>query len=370
MLFPQAVNAHTHLDQTAFAAFGQASSIQGGFAQWINELVTTRRATPLAEMVEGTRAGVRMVMESGTAAVADFSNNLISVEPLVESGLYGVVYYLLTGPDPRDAPHRLQQAQEQVRQWQREYGEARIRFGVALQAPYAVSPELFRLVIDWATRDQIPISLHVAESLAEVEFLLYGTGEILNYLSTRYAFAQEWIPAPGCSPVQYMERLGVLNARPLLVHGVQVTRDDIQLLAAHRVPMAHCGRSNALLNCGRLPIEDYQKGGAPLAMGTDGLSSSPSLSIWDEAKAIWMLHHAAGVALDAHDLLRLCTLDGASALGFANVLGSLEPGKVARLAIGRPQLSPSSSEQQNLTADEMLQLLWDGEVAVSPFTTI
>src|SRR5215831_8835221 len=58
MLFPQAVNAHTHLDQTAFAAFGQRSSIQGGFVQWINELVTTRRVTPLTEMVEGTREGV------------------------------------------------------------------------------------------------------------------------------------------------------------------------------------------------------------------------------------------------------------------------------------------------------------------------
>lgn len=364
MLFPQTANAHTHLDQTAFAAFGQVSRIQGGFVQWINELVMTRRTTPLKTMIEGTREGVRLLRESATAAVGDFSNNLISVEPLIESGLYGVVYYLLTGPDPRDAPQRLQKAQEQVRQWQREYGEARIHFGVALQAPYAVSPELFRIVIDWAERDQVSISLHAAESAAEVKFLLYGTGEILDYLTTRYAFAQEWIPAPGCSPVQYMERLGVLRARPLLVHGVQVTRDDIQLLAERGVPMVHCGRSNALLNCGRMPIEYYQESAVPLAMGTDGLSSAPSLSMWDEARAVWRLHRAADVSLDAHNLLKICTLDGARTLGFANALGSLEPGKAARLAIGRPQ--PSHIEQQP-TPDDMLQLLWGGKIAVSPF---
>src|SRR5690349_20397800 len=61
MLFPQAVNAHTHLDQTAFAAFGQTSSIQHGFARWINELIATRRTTPLTVMAEGAREGVRLV---------------------------------------------------------------------------------------------------------------------------------------------------------------------------------------------------------------------------------------------------------------------------------------------------------------------
>jgi cytosine/adenosine deaminase-related metal-dependent hydrolase len=369
MLFPQAVNAHTHLDQTAFAAFGQMSNIQGGFVRWINELVATRRATPLTAMVEGAREGVRLVLESGTAAVGDFSNNLISVEPLVNSGLYGVVYYLLTGPNPRDAPRLLRQAQEQVKQWRSIYGEECIRFGVALQAPYAVSPDLFRLVIDWVVQDQIPSSLHVAESAAEVEFLLHGSGEMLDYLSTRYAFAPEWIPTPGCSPIQYLERLGVLSACPLLIHGIQVTHDDIQVLAAHEISMAHCARSNALLGCGRMPIEWYQEAGVPLAMGTDGLSSSPSLSMWDEAKAALRLHRAAGISLDPHVLLRLCTLDGARALGFEELLGSLEPGKVARLAIGR-RSSSTEAEQLVSTPDEMLQLLWDGEITVAALMTM
>jgi len=117
-----------------------------------------------------------------------------------------------------------------------------------------------------------------------------------------------------------------------------------------------------------MPIERYQEAGVPLAMGTDGLSSSPSLSIWDEAKAALRLHHTAGILLDPHVLLQLCTLDSARALGFEDLLGSLEPGKVARLAIGR-RLSSTYVEQLVSTPDEMLQLLWDGEVTVGALMT-
>jgi cytosine/adenosine deaminase-related metal-dependent hydrolase len=365
MLFPQAVNAHTHLDQTAFAALGQPTASQSGFVSWLTHLVTTRKATTLPTMVEGARKGVRLLQESATAAVGDFSNNHISVEPLVESGLYGVVYTLVTGPNPADAERVLHRAREQVQQWRRTYGEERLRFGVALQAPYAVSARLFRLVTDWARQESLPLSVHAAESPAEVEFVQRGSGELLDYLSARYGFTSEWIPPAGCSPVRYLDQLDVLTARPLLIHGIQVTPDDLQILAAHHVAVAHCPRSNALLQCGRMPIESYQQAGVPLALGTDGLSSCPSMSLWEEAGAALRLHQAAGVALDVHALLRLCTFDGARALGLEDRLGSLSPGKLARLALGHPRQAGENSE--HLTAEEMLCQLWEGKIDVTAF---
>jgi cytosine/adenosine deaminase-related metal-dependent hydrolase len=365
MLFPQAVNAHTHLDQTAFAAFGQPSAPQSAFVSWLTDLVTTRRATPLPVMVEGAHQGVRLLQESATAAVGDFSNNHISVEPLIESGFYGVVYTLVTAPNPTDAAHVLSRAREQVQQWRRRYGEERLRFGVALQAPYAVSPQLFRLVAEWARQEAFPLSVHVAEFPAEVEFVQQGSGELLGYLRTRYDFVREWIPPAGCSPIRYLDQLGVLNAHPLLIHGVQVTPDDLQVLAAHHVTMVHCPRSNTLLQSGRMPIESYQQAGVPLALGTDGLSSCPSLSLWEEAGAALTLHRAAGVDLDVHTLLQLCTLDGARALGLEDRLGSLSPGKLARLALGRAQQADRDSD--HLPAEEMLQRLWEGKIAVAAF---
>src|SRR5205085_11238215 len=113
----------------------------------------------------------------------------------------------------------------------------------------------------------------------------------------------------------------------------------------------------------RMPIEAYIETGVQLAIGTDSLSSSPSLNIWEEAAGAMRIHHATGVDLDPHDMLRICTLDGARALGFDSLLGSLEPGKLAQLAVGKRDAM--GKEDCIPTADEMLGLLWEGEVRVT-----
>ena len=123
-------------------------------------------------------------------------------------------------------------------------------------------------------------------------------------------------------------------------------------------------RSNFLLNCGRMPLEAYQEAGVLVALGTDSLSSSPSLSVWEEGISAMRMHQAAGVKLDPHDLLRMCTLDGARALGFDAMLGSLETGKLARLAVGRMDETEKGEVNRVHTADEMLRMLWDGLVTV------
>jgi cytosine/adenosine deaminase-related metal-dependent hydrolase len=362
MLMPQAVNAHTHLELTPLAALGQEYIADRSFVQWILELLTRWRATPAEVQVEGSRAACRMLIESGTAAVGDISNTHASLAPLLESGLYGIIYHEVLDPNPAEAPRLLRKAQEQIRRWRSEYGEERIRFGVTLHTPFSVSAELFRLTVPWVIEEQVPFCIHTAESPAETEYLLYGTGEIADVLRPPAMPLQEWIAPPGCSPVAYLERLGVLASRPLLMHGVQVDHADLQLLAKQHIPMAHCPRSNYLLNCGRMPIEAYQEADVLVAMGTDSLSSSPSLSVWEEAVYAMRTHQGAGVKLDAHDLLRICTLDGARALGFDDLLGSLEPGKLAKLAVGR--VNQTNERKRTDSADEMLQMLWNGQVTV------
>ncbi|GAC1348652.1 MAG: amidohydrolase family protein [Ktedonobacteraceae bacterium] len=362
MLLPQGVNAHTHLELTPLAALGQQFVADRSFVQWIRELITQWRATPAVVQIEGARDACHMLIESGTAAVGDISNTHASLVPLLESGLYGIIYHELLNPDPAEAPRLLQVAQQKIRRWRSEYGEERIRFGVTLHTPFTVSAELFRLIVPWVIDEQVPFCIHSAESPAETEYLLYGTGEIAEALYPPPVSLKAWVAPPGCSPVAYLNDLGVFAGRPLLMHGVQVDRADLQLLAAQHIPMAHCPRSNYHLNCGRMPIEAYQEADVLVAMGTDSLSSSPSLSVWEEATYAMKTHRSVGVKLDAHDLLRICTLDGARALGFDDRLGSLERGKLARLAVGR--MNPRSEIKQAETADEMLQMLWDGNVTV------
>ena len=364
MLLPQAVNAHTHLELTPLAGLGKEYFAERSFVQWIRNLVTVWRTIPAEVQVEGSREACRMLVESGTAAVGDISNTHASLAPLLESGLYGVIYHEMLNPDPAEAPRVLQRAQEQVRQWRSEYGEERMRFGVTLHTPFTVSAELFRITLPWVIEEQVPFCIHAAESPAEAEYLLYGTGEIADTLFPSTVPITQWISPPGCSPVSYLDRLGVLAARPLLAHGVQVDRDDLRLLAERRIPVAHCPRSNFLLNCGRMPLEAYQEARVLVALGTDSLSSSPSLSVWEEGISAMRMHQAASVKLDPHDLLRMCTLDGARALGFDAMLGSLEAGKLARLAVGRMDETGEHNIDQDHTADEMLRMLWDGAVIV------
>ena len=364
LLLPRAVNAHTHLELTALAALGREYAVERSFVQWIRNLVTVWRATPAGAQVEGSREGCRMLIESGTAAVGDISNTHASLAPLLESGLYGVIYHEMLNPNPAAAPRVLQRAQEQVQQWRSEYGEERVRFGVTLHTPFTVSAELFRITLPWVIEEQVPFCIHIAESPAEAEYLLYGKGEIADTLFPAPVPITEWISPPGCSPVSYLNRLGVLAARPLLAHGVQVERADLRLLAEQGIPMAHCPRSNFLLNCGRMPLEAYQEAEVLVAMGTDSLSSSPSLSVWEEGVSAMETHRAAGVKLDPYDLLRMCTLDGARALGFDTILGSLEAGKLARLAVGTISEMKEGEVNRVHTADEVLQWLWDGGVTV------
>lgn len=360
MLMPQAVNAHTHLELTCLAELGREYSAERSFVQWIRELVRQWRAIPFEVQEEGAREGCRMLVESGTGAVGDISNHKASLLPLLESGLYGVIYYEIFSPEPAKAQQLFDMAREQIRRWRSEYGEERIRLGVTLHTPFTVSPELFRLVAPWVIEEEVPFCIHTAESPAETQYLLSGSGEIRDTLYPLPMPITKWITPPECSPVAYLDRLGILTTKPLLIHGVYVDRDDLRLLARERIAMAHCPRSNFLLNCGRMPLELYQEAGVLVTMGTDSLSSSPSLSVWEETVSMMHTHRAAGIAIDVHDALRMCTLDGARALGFEQLLGSLEPGKLARLAI--------SQAPQEGSADEMLRLLWEGQITVKTFS--
>jgi aminodeoxyfutalosine deaminase len=124
----------------------------------------------------------------------------------------------------------------------------------------------------------------------------------------------------------------VLAARPLLAHGIQVDADDVARIAHADAAVAHCPRSNTRLQCGRMPYGLYRAAGVRLALGTDSLASSPSLAVWDDANAAHEMHTAAGAPPTPAELLRLATLGGSDALGLADELGTLEPGKRAALA--------------------------------------
>lgn len=328
-LLPGLVNAHTHLELTHHAGHVPDNL---PLIEWIYPLVSYSRTRTPADFERAARAGVEMLRASGTVAVGEICTFGQSVRPLVESGLHGVVFYELLSPDPARADELLRQGQRQIERWRREYPQSRIRFGLAPHTPYTVSAELLRAVAEWCRAEDVPLTIHSAESPAETQFLRDATGPIADLLYPGAGWPVHPERAPGVSSVAYLDHLGVLPARPLLAHGVQVDAADAVRIAQAGAAVAHCPRSNMRLQCGRMPYGVYRAAGVRLALGTDSLASSPSLAVWDEAVYAEMLHISAGEAPTPTELLRLATLGGADALGLADELGSLEPGKLAALA--------------------------------------
>ncbi|HEY7340619.1 MAG TPA: amidohydrolase family protein [Ktedonobacterales bacterium] len=351
-LLPGLVNAHTHLELTHHAGHVPDNL---PLIEWIYPLVSYSRTRTPEDFERAAYAGVEMLRASGTVAVGEICTFGQSVGPLVESGLRGVVYYELLSPDPARADELLHKGQQQIERWRREYPQDRIRFGLAPHTPYTTSAELLRAAAAWCRAEDVPLSIHTAESPAETQFLLDATGPIADLLYPGAGWPLHPERAPGVSPVAYLEQLDVLSVRPLLAHGVHVDADDVARIARADAAVAHCPRSNTQLQCGRMPYGVYRAAGVRLTLGTDSLASSPSLAVWDDAIAAHDMHAAAGEMPTPTELLRLATLGGTDALGLADELGTLEPGKLAAMAcIPLDALTPTEQADANAVLAAMV----------------
>lgn len=128
----------------------------------------------------------------------------------------------------------------------------------------------------------------------------------------------------------------VLGPDTVAVHAARATDADVAVFAELDVPVAHCPRSNALLGCGAAPVADLLTAGVRVGLGTDSPASALTLDMWDEMRAAVLVartRERRGDVLTAATALELATLRGAQAIGLADEVGSLTPGKRADLVV-------------------------------------
>ncbi|WP_227519436.1 amidohydrolase family protein [Marinobacter sp. ANT_B65] len=137
----------------------------------------------------------------------------------------------------------------------------------------------------------------------------------------------------GMSPVRALEKLGLLSPeRVLLAHCVWLDDDELQLLAANNIGVAHNPSSNMKLASGPAPVEAMIAAGIAVGIGTDGEKENNNLDMFEEMKIASLLAKLRAMdaaAWKSWDVLRAATIDGARALGMDREIGSLEPGKQA-----------------------------------------
>jgi 5-methylthioadenosine/S-adenosylhomocysteine deaminase len=361
-LLPGLVNCHTHLE---LGDLDLPPAI-GGFPQWLVALIQRRRDLPLSRQGAAAEAGARALLESGTTAVGEVTASGQSLAPLTRLGLRGVVYREVLGLPPGEATARRDVAWADAQAMERAARGSRLRIGLSPHSPYGLSEDLFAACgPELLHGSRLPCCIHTAESPDEVEFLATGRGAIPDLV----------YPAVGCpvppprrrarSPIEYLEDLGALEWRPLLVHAVHVDTADIGRLRGRALSVAHCPRSNARLSGGVAPVPDFLRHGIPVGLGTDSLASVPTLDLWDEMRAALEAH--AGRLAPA-EVLEMATLGGARALGLGDQVGSLEAGKRADLIAVSAQHVATSDPVGSLLArtrgEDVLLSLVDGEIRV------
>jgi cytosine/adenosine deaminase-related metal-dependent hydrolase len=340
VLLPPLVNAHTHLELTRFPVWaGQGCETPGeqGFVDWIIRLIRIKRRVGSEELLDSLSDGLRLSLEAGTGAVGDVLSCPAARSGYRNSPLFGRYFCEVLGHDP----HRVQQALDRWADLRRQGEAGRLTAGLAPHAPYTLSSAAMKRVLDAAAAEDLSLTLHFAESVEECRFLEGSAGPIAETLYPFVGWDDRLPPPGGVRPAAWLDALGGLGERTLLVHGVQVTAEEADLLARRRATVVLCPRSNRQLLVGTAPVAHYRAAGVRLALGTDSLASSPTLSVWHELAAARRLY---GAALAPGDLLAMATVNGALALGLDGEMGRLLPGWGGHFLVVRPAVMPRFKE--------------------------
>lgn len=306
-ILPAPVNAHTHLD-LSHVPFKAAP-----YAPWIGYVISQRelRGLPAAEH------GLELLRAANTSIFGDIVARA-EVMPLLlaQEGFTGVAYWEVLGADPDQAEEIFNDTVALIRAWRKLERPNGVRVGLSPHTAHTVSSVLMKKLVAFAKLEGIPLQIHIAESPGELEMFQTGTGVLAQGITRAFDLPLERIfgrePGFDLTCISHLEQMGVLDAKPTLIHAVNVNETDVQTIARAGCTVVTCPRSNRNLECGNLPWKLYAKYGVEIALGTDSVASGETLSIHDEALAALEIH---GSSLGWRNIVRYASRGGYKALG-------------------------------------------------------
>ncbi|PMY40846.1 N-ethylammeline chlorohydrolase [Pseudomonas sp. GW456-L14] len=312
LLSPGLINAHGHAAMTLFRGLADdlplmtwlENHIWPAEAKWVDE----------AFVRDGTDLAIAEQLKGGISCFSDmYFFPKVASERVHNSGIRAqIAIPVLDFPIP--GAHS---ADEAIRQGVELFSDLkhhpRIKVTFGPHAPYTVGDENLEKIRIIAEELDASIHMHVHETAFEVEQAVARHGE---------------------RPLARLARLGLLGPRFQAVHMTQISDDDLALLVETNSNVIHCPESNLKLASGFCPVERLWQAGVNVAVGTDGAASNNDLDLLGEIRTAALLAKAvagSATALNAHQALRMATLNGARALGLESEIGSLELGKAADL---------------------------------------
>ena len=309
-LIPGLVNLHTHAAMTLMRGLADDLPLM----EWLNNHIwpAETRHVDAGFVFDGTRLACAEMLRAGITCFNDmYFFPEAAVQAVLASGMRAAVGmiaidfptayasdaddYLAKGLALRDDynPHPL------------------LSFCFAPHAPFTVSDRVFAKILTYAEQLDLPIHIHLHETVDEVS----------SSLKTH-----------GMRPIERMHKLGLLGPNLIAVHMIHVTADEIELMAQLGCTVAHCPSSNLKLASGFAPVATMLGAGMNVGLGTDGAASNNTLRMFEEMRLAALLakgQSGRADVLPAWQALQMATLNGAKALGLDSVIGSLLPGKAA-----------------------------------------
>ena len=318
---PAFINAHTHAYMTVF----RNTADDMPFYNWLFEGVMPKENRMTKQQSYwSSLLGCAEMIRHGTGTYCDmhmFSG--ASEEAALKSGMRAVMTRGLSGSDGGD-----RRLNEQFAEMDIYGGIDTLTFMLAPHAIYTCDEEYLKKIIKIANEKDMDIHVHISESVTEIN---------------------DCQKDHGCTPVKYLDSLGLFERKTLAAHCVQVTDEDIEILAKKGVSVALNPKSNLKLGNGIAPVKKMYDAGINLCIGTDSAASNNALNMFSEMNYTSMLHKGTNgdsTVISAKDSFEFATVNGAKALSI-DKLGKIEVGYKADISIINtdvPQMKPLAKD--------------------------
>jgi 5-methylthioadenosine/S-adenosylhomocysteine deaminase len=325
IVMPGLVNAHTHLAMTCFRGLADDLPLM----TWLNDHIfpVEARFIDRKTVYAGAMLAIVEMILSGTTTFCDgyFFEGEVG-RAAIAAGMRGVIaqgFIDLPTPDRPGHSEQAAIAERFVERWRNR--SPLVTPALVCHSAYTCLPETLRTVKAVASRAAVSFQIHLSETREEVRMI-----------RERY----------GVKPVQHLRNLDLLDGDTIAAHCIWLDAEELDLLAAGRVKVAHDPESNMKLGAGVAPVPEMLKRGIDVGLGTDGCASNNDLDLFGEMGMAARLHKVFSgdpTAMKAEKVVEMATIGGARVLGMADRIGSIEPGKQADIIlvdIRKPHLTP------------------------------
>ncbi len=315
IIYPGLINTHVHLEFSA----NRTTLEYGEFMRWLHSVIEHRDELVSKCDDRTMTQACNQMLTSGITTFGAISSFGVELEVCKRVPQKVTFFNEIIGSDAKTADILYGDFLERVENSKAANKDEKITTAIAIHSPYSVHPIVLQKAVSLAKQNGYPLSTHFLESPAEREWLESNEGGFATFFAKFFGSSQ--------AITTIDEFMHQFNSYPtLFVHCTQTTKEERAYLASQGHSIAHCPRSNRLLGCGRLEIEDWS---GNMAIATDGLSSNWSLNLWDEMRSALMMHSHLPLEELADRLMRSATIEAAKSIG--SDAGRIEIGAPADL---------------------------------------